>query len=139
MGRGHPCRYGRLVEVKGALARAGMVGIDLSDGGYVHVPRWARWIARAVPYLLGVPAHLPQVTAPRPVSWLAAMRSAAICVALGTASSAPSWFTMIGVRSSTAGSMGIGAGAGVLVSLAFVLHDRGSQSVSTPAKRTRPG
>lgn len=47
--------------------------------------RWARWIARTAGHLVGVPVLVPSATASQPVPWLAAMRSAAVCVSLGTA------------------------------------------------------
>jgi hypothetical protein len=46
---------------------------------------WTRRITRTVRYLVGVPSLVPLAAASQPVPWLAAMRSAVICISLGAA------------------------------------------------------
>jgi hypothetical protein len=90
------------------------------------VERWAHRIARAIGYLVGFPAPVAPMTVPRPVPWLAALRSAVVCISLGTALFGAFLVRVDpGVRPDDQHALwGFGAWHGGLLSLFILLYGR---------------
>ena len=88
---------------------------------------WNRRIIEVAGFLTGVPRPAAGSTVPRPVPWLAAVRSAAVLVALGTAAIGV-WLarTEAALRAADLHSTwGVGANLGGMVSLSLLLYGRG--------------